>query len=95
MLGEHGVLGYLWASDTENAASFEPRDVGDEETYRSGLLWLDRLRLAQDRGLSPSQALTELAGTLEKPGISVLDLAYLRELRALRSGRHRTPLRKR
>ncbi|WP_328867005.1 hypothetical protein [Streptomyces sp. NBC_00304] len=89
VLGEHGVLGYLWASDTENAASFEPRDVGDEETYRSGLLWLDRLRLAHDRGLSPSQALTELAGTLEKPGISMLDLASLRELRALGSGRHR------
>ncbi|MCM2413997.1 hypothetical protein [Streptomyces sp. RKAG290] len=53
VLGEHGLLGYLWASDAEEAASFEPRDVGDDETYQSGLLWLDRLRSAHDRGLTP------------------------------------------
>lgn len=55
-----GVLGYLWASDTENAASFEPLDLDDEKRYRAALAWLDRLRSAHARGLSPMQALTEL-----------------------------------
>ncbi|MFE6554866.1 hypothetical protein ACFVHS_41775 [Streptomyces sp. NPDC057746] len=55
------VLGYLWASDAENAASFEPRDVGDDATYRIGLTWLERLRSAYDRGLLPSDALAELS----------------------------------
>lgn len=55
------VLGYLWASDSERAASFEPRDAGDDVTYRAGLVWLERLRAAHDRGLSPSAALAELS----------------------------------
>ncbi|MFF7578216.1 MULTISPECIES: hypothetical protein [unclassified Streptomyces] len=76
--GEHGVLGYLWASDTENAASFEPRDVEDDESYTAGLQWLDRLRSAHDRGLSPSQALAELAGLTENNKPGTLGLASLR-----------------
>ncbi|MET9922674.1 hypothetical protein ABZZ04_37280 [Streptomyces sp. NPDC006435] len=78
--GEHGLLGYLWASDAENAASFEPRDVGDEESYRAGLLWLDRLRSAHDRGLLPSRALTELAGLTDDSRLNTLGLPMLREL---------------
>jgi len=78
--GEHGVLGYLWASDTGNAASFEPRDAADEEGRQVGLVWLDRLRSVYERGLTPSQALTELAGLPEYARPSTLDLASLREL---------------
>ncbi|WP_328738224.1 hypothetical protein OHA91_39140 [Streptomyces erythrochromogenes] len=59
---DRGVLGYLWASETEPAASFEPLDLDDDERYRTALTWLDRLRSASDRGLSPCQALTELTG---------------------------------
>jgi hypothetical protein len=77
--GEHGVLGYLWASNAENAASFEPRDVGDEEVYKTGLSYLKRLRSAHDRGLSPSQALVESAG-LSEVHTNTLDLASLRKL---------------
>ncbi|MER6713616.1 hypothetical protein ABZZ16_04580 [Streptomyces sp. NPDC006386] len=55
------LLGYLWASDADNAASFEPRDVGDNASYHAGLAWLERLRSAHDRGLSPSAALAELS----------------------------------
>ncbi|AXE86051.1 hypothetical protein C1703_13645 [Streptomyces sp. Go-475] len=57
------LLGYLWASDAENAASFEPLDVGDNASYHAGLAWLERLRSAHDRGLSPSAALAELSAT--------------------------------
>jgi len=67
------VLGYLWASDAENAASFEPRDVGDDVTYRAGLVWLDRLRSAHDRGLSPSEALAELSTLPEENGAGQVD----------------------
>ncbi|WP_432587660.1 hypothetical protein ABVG11_20185 [Streptomyces sp. HD1123-B1] len=75
---EHGVLlGYLWASDAESAASYEPREAADEEGRQAGLVWLDRLASAYDRGLSPSQALAELMpGLLE---VNVLDLVSLRE----------------
>lgn len=43
---DHGVLGHLWASETEPAASFEPLDLEDDERCRTALTWLDRpLRL--------------------------------------------------
>jgi hypothetical protein len=61
VLGIQQVLGYLWASDAEGAASFEPRDAADLDAYRAGLVWLDRLQEAYDRGLSPSAALVELS----------------------------------
>ncbi|MFE7094974.1 hypothetical protein [Streptomyces erythrochromogenes] len=59
---DRGLLGHLWASETEPAASFEPLDLDDDERYRTALTWLHRLRSAFDRGLSPCQALTELTG---------------------------------
>jgi hypothetical protein len=59
--GGHGTLGYLWVSDTENAASFEPRDAA-EEGYEAGLRWLDRLQEAYTSGLSPTEALAACAG---------------------------------
>ncbi|MEV5602867.1 hypothetical protein AB0L33_15630 [Streptomyces sp. NPDC052299] len=84
VLGEHGLLGYLWASDAEHAASFEPQDVGDDETYRSGLRWLGRLRAAHDAGLTPSEALRHLTGHLPEGGHSVgrMSLTALRGLAA-------------
>jgi hypothetical protein len=87
--GDHGVLGYLWASDTENGASFEPVDVGDDDIYKAGLVWLERLRSAHDQGLSPSAALIELSGLPDEGGAGrvdptaeplTMDLASLREL---------------
>ncbi|MFD8980797.1 hypothetical protein [Streptomyces sp. NPDC059564] len=60
VLGTQEVLGYLWASDDEGAAGFEPRDAADLEAYRAGLVWLERLQEAYDRGLSPTAALVGL-----------------------------------
>ncbi|GFE16340.1 hypothetical protein Sgleb_43870 [Streptomyces glebosus] len=77
---KHGVLGYLWASDSENGASFEPRDVDDDEKYKASLSWLKRLESAHDQGLSPSQALAELASLAEDDRPSVIELDRLREL---------------
>lgn len=86
--GRGGLLGHLWASDAEGAASFEPRDVGDDAVYRAGLVWLERLRAAHDRGLSPSAALAELAAWPDEDGAGragpsaearTIPLAVLRE----------------
>ncbi|MFE6907372.1 hypothetical protein [Streptomyces erythrochromogenes] len=75
---DRGVLGYLWASETEPAASFEPLDLDDDERYRDALAWLDRLRSAFDRGLSPCRALTELTGRAPGDADGPVDLAELR-----------------
>jgi hypothetical protein len=81
------LIGHLWASDPENAASFEPKDIDDDLTYHAGLLWLERLRAAHDRGLSPSEALAELtthptgsgAGRVDASGRRTLPLNELRD----------------
>ncbi|MGW2819042.1 hypothetical protein [Streptomyces sp. NPDC001415] len=54
------MLGYLWASNAEGAASFAPRDKADLLGYRAGLVWLARFQEAYDRGPSPMAALTEM-----------------------------------
>ncbi|MBG0852804.1 hypothetical protein I2W78_13375 [Streptomyces spinoverrucosus] len=91
MQGERGIIGYLWASDTESAASFEPTDVGDDAVYQAGLAWLERLRSAHDQGLSPSAALAELSAMADEGAIGQvpadaqpqrIDLTALRNLAA-------------
>ncbi|MCK8680968.1 hypothetical protein [Streptomyces lichenis] len=59
--GERQVLGYLWSSDTDHAASFEPTEAADLDAHRAGLVWLERLRQAYERGLTPGAALTDMA----------------------------------
>lgn len=63
----HGrtVLGYLWASETEDAAFFVKRtDAGVDGTYAEGK-WITRLREAEKSGLSPLQALRHWVGRPE------------------------------
>lgn len=55
--GENEILGYLWASEAEGAASFEPHDDADLAGYHAGLAWLKKLHEAFGRGLTPSAAL--------------------------------------
>ncbi|MEU9036490.1 hypothetical protein AB0D45_16515 [Streptomyces sp. NPDC048352] len=77
----HGVvLGYVWTSDAEAAASFEPRDAAGEEAFTVGHLYLERLSAACARGLSPSQALAELTAQMGTGKPRRVDLASLREL---------------
>lgn len=59
------LLGYLWASDKENAAFFVKQTAaGIDATYAIGL-WLSRLREAKQNGLSPLQALRRWVGEPE------------------------------
>ncbi|KFF96180.1 hypothetical protein IQ62_37695 [Streptomyces scabiei] len=62
-----GVLGYLWASDADAAASFEPREAAGEEARKAGLVWLDRLHESYEHGLTPTEALTACARTPADP----------------------------
>lgn len=63
VLGAAGILGYLWASDEAGAASFEPTEDAEDAGYEAGVVWLERLAEAHRRGLTPTQAVAELAGT--------------------------------
>ncbi|MEI5523858.1 hypothetical protein WB401_32405 [Streptomyces brasiliscabiei] len=65
--GHGGVLGYLWASDADAAASFEPRDGAGEDGYKAGLVWLGRLQESYEHGLTPTEALTVCARTPADP----------------------------
>lgn len=85
VVGSAEVLGYLWASDVEDAASFEPRDAADLDGYRAGLVWLDRLQEAYDRGLSPTAALAELGGNPGDPVAGRPDVNAAAEVEEFRS----------
>ncbi|MEU1185725.1 hypothetical protein ABZ464_50585 [Streptomyces sp. NPDC005820] len=54
------VLGYVWASDEDDAAAWEPRHAAGPRAYAEGGIWHARLEEAKERGLLPSQALDEL-----------------------------------
>ncbi|MEU3374275.1 hypothetical protein ABZ734_28000 [Streptomyces sp. NPDC006660] len=54
------VIGYLWASASDDAAGYEPAPMG-EAALDAAVEWLGRLSEAKARGLSPTRALHELA----------------------------------
>lgn len=56
-----GLLGYLWGSDAEDAAGFEPRPAVRGKALQASVAWMRALRQAKAQGIPPSQALTELA----------------------------------
>jgi hypothetical protein len=61
------VLGYLWASDSDNAADFVTRlDAGADGTYAKGR-WIARLSEAYQKGLRPSEALRHWEGAPVDP----------------------------
>ncbi|MEV4743330.1 hypothetical protein [Streptomyces sp. NPDC049555] len=59
----HGgrILGYLWDTDGDAAAGYEPRSAAGEAAFEAGAFWLARLASAKNRGLSPTEAVRELA----------------------------------
>ncbi|MGW2701520.1 hypothetical protein [Streptomyces sp. NPDC001340] len=54
------VVGYLWAAD-DDAAGYEPRTPAGDAALDAAEEWLARLSQAKQRGLSPTQALREIA----------------------------------
>ncbi|MFB6850574.1 hypothetical protein ACFCXS_37860 [Streptomyces sp. NPDC056373] len=62
------VLGYLWASDADDAAAYEPRKAGGPRAANEGGSWIRRLRERKSRGLRPTQTLVELYNEPELGG---------------------------
>ncbi|MGW2643307.1 hypothetical protein ACWC2T_00020 [Streptomyces sp. NPDC001393] len=58
-------LGYVWASDEDDAAAWEPRDAAGGRALAEGGHWHARLEEAKGRGIPPSQALAELLSNPE------------------------------
>ncbi|GAA4659527.1 hypothetical protein GCM10023347_08640 [Streptomyces chumphonensis] len=56
-----GVLGFLWASDAEDAAGFEPRGGAGDAAFNAAVAWAGLLRECRAKGLDPTQALAELS----------------------------------
>ncbi|MFD7106202.1 hypothetical protein [Streptomyces celluloflavus] len=65
-LGET-VLGYLWASEEDDAADYEPRAAAAPAGLDAGLIWGPRLMRAWEEGLTPLQALRRCRGELDHP----------------------------
>ncbi|MFJ1752749.1 type VII secretion system-associated protein [Kitasatospora sp. NPDC088134] len=56
-----GLIGYLWVCDEDDAAGWERRPVAGDDAYNGSGFWVLRFRETKARGLTPSQALAELA----------------------------------
>ena len=54
------LLGYLWFNDEDEAASWVPIRKRGDDGVNLGAVWSRRLETAKARGLTPSQAVTEL-----------------------------------
>ncbi|MBE1533363.1 hypothetical protein [Actinomadura algeriensis] len=59
------VLGYLWASAADDAASYLYRQAAGDDGVNSGVPWRKALRAALDYGMTPLQALHHAIGTPE------------------------------
>ena len=63
--GERAVLGYLWASEADDAAGFVPAAGAGDDGDNADVAWTDRLREAKASGLTPLEAVRHWAG---RPG---------------------------
>jgi hypothetical protein len=59
------VLGYLWASETEDAADYQRRVPAGADGFRAGGLWISRLDRCKQEGLPPLEALRRWVGAPE------------------------------
>jgi hypothetical protein len=61
------VLGYLWASEADDAADYEPCAAAAPAGLDAGLVWGPRLMRAWEEGLTPLQVLRRWKGEPEHP----------------------------
>jgi hypothetical protein len=59
------LMGYVWASVTDDAAGYIARDAAGDDGFNTGVRWVQRLRWAKANGLTPLQVLTHWAGQPE------------------------------
>ena len=73
------VLGYLWASETDDAADYLPRPDGGAVGLDAGYVWGPRLNRAHEEGLTPMELLLRWKGEPEHPeGGGILPHAEVR-----------------
>lgn len=96
------VLGYLWASESDDAAGYVKQAAAAADGLRAGALWRSRLAEAKGEGLTPAQALRRWIGApayLEFGGIAAdaeeLEAPSLQALQDLarRAAKARDPVR--
>lgn len=89
--GERTLLGYLWASEGDDAAGFVPAAGAEDDGDNADVAWTDRLREAKAAGLTPREALRRWAGRRGDPRHGAIpraaehhapDLTALRDLAA-------------
>lgn len=61
------VLGFLWASEIEDAADYQRRIPAGADGFRAGGLWVSRLDQCKQEGLPPLEALRRWVGEPEHP----------------------------
>lgn len=59
------VMGYLWAAVDDDAAGFVARQQAGDDGLNAAVAWVERLRAARARGLTPQQALGAWVGADE------------------------------
>ncbi|MFE9167921.1 hypothetical protein ACFYNZ_00035 [Streptomyces kebangsaanensis] len=59
------ALGYVWASDEDDAAAWVPRKAAGGRALAEGGHWHARLEEAKGRGVPPSRALAEMLSNPE------------------------------
>lgn len=77
------VVGYIWASERDDAAGYEPRTAAGDIALEAGKEWLTRLSIAKGRGLSPSEALRELSSSPGTPSSGMVVPGSLRTFSSL------------
>lgn len=87
---EGTIIGFLWASDAENARGYEPRPAAGPAAWRAESWWIDQAAEVAARGLTPVGALRERIGMPEDPVGGRLDssddeliIASTRDLRQI------------
>ncbi|MDT0329184.1 hypothetical protein [Nocardiopsis lambiniae] len=61
------LIGYLWASVTDDAAAFQFLLPGDSVGFRANAWWIDEMMQLQESGVPPLQALRSRVGAPEDP----------------------------
>jgi hypothetical protein len=73
VLRRGAVMGYLWASETDDAAGFVARARAGDDGLNVSVAWVERLRSARAQGLGPLQALRRWVDAAEDPHAGRVD----------------------
>lgn len=82
------LLGYLWAAVTDDAAGFVVREAQGSDAFNASAAWVERLRWAKARGMTPLQVLPHWSGAPEDDRAGSVAPGAEREAPSLATLRH-------